>query len=242
MAYAIQWLRSLIFAIQMYLMMPLMGLVFVPLAFFDRTMAYTFVKTYARYCRWTLAWIAGVKTEVRGEVPTDACLIASKHQSFLDVILLISVAWQPRVIIKAELHYMPVFRFFGSRMGNVPVNRGTRGKAITKMKEDVESGKNLPGQLMIYPQGTRVAPGVKAPYKVGTGLLYEQTEMDCVPAATNVGVFWPKRGVYRKKGVAVLEFLPRIKACMPRAEFMTEMEQAIETASDRLMAEAGFEG
>ena len=96
MAYAIQWLRSLIFAVQMYLMMPLMGLVFVPIALVNRRAVYVFIKTYARYCRWTLAWIAGVKTEVRGEVPTDVCMIASKHQSFLDVIMIISVAWQPR--------------------------------------------------------------------------------------------------------------------------------------------------
>jgi len=242
MGYAIQWLRSLIFSIQMYLMMPLMGLVFVPFALFNRQAVYMFIKTYSRYCRWSLAWITGLKTEVRGEVPTDACMIASKHQSFLDVILIISVAWQPRVIIKRELHYLPVFRFFGSRMGNVPVNRGTRGKAIEKMKADVESGKNLPGQLLIYPQGTRIAPGVKAPYKIGTGLLYEQTGMDCVPAATNVGVFWPKRGVYRKQGVAVLEFLPRIAAGKPREEFMAELEQVVEDASDKLMVEAGFEG
>ncbi len=242
MGYAFQWLRSLIFSIQMYLMMALMGLVFVPFAIVNRRAVYTFVKTYARYCRWSLAWIVGLKTEVRGEVPTDACMIASKHQSFLDVILIISVAWQPRVIIKRELHYLPVFRFFGSRMGNVPVNRGKRGKAIEKMKADVESGKNLPGQLLIYPQGTRIAPGVKAPYKIGTGLLYEQTGQDCVPAATNVGVFWPKRGVYRKQGVAVLEFLPRIPAGKPRDEFMAELEQVVEAASDKLMAEAGFEG
>lgn len=241
MGYAIQWLRSLIFAAQMYLMMPLMALVFVPFALFNRKAVYTFVKTYARYCRWSLAWIAGVKTEIRGEVPTDVCMIASKHQSFLDVILILSVAWQPRVILKRELHYLPVFRFFGARMGNVPVNRGTRGKAIIKMKVDVESGKNLPGQLLIYPQGTRIAPGVKAPYKIGTGLLYEQTEMDCVPAATNVGVFWPKRGVYRKQGVAVLEFLPRIPAGLPREEFMGRMEQEIEEASDKLMREAGMD-
>ncbi len=240
MRYAFQWLRSLIFSIQMYLAMPLMGLVFVPFALFDRRAVYTFVKTYARYCRWTLGWIVGLKTEVRGEVPTDACMIASKHQSFLDVILILSVAWQPRVIIKRELHYLPVFRFFGSRMGNVPVNRGKRGKAIEKMKADVESGKNLPGQLLIYPQGTRIAPGVKAPYKIGTGLLYEQTGQDCVPAATNVGVFWPKRGVYRKQGVAVLEFLPRIAAGKPRGEFMAELEQVIEAASDELMREAGM--
>ncbi|MCK4712309.1 MAG: 1-acyl-sn-glycerol-3-phosphate acyltransferase [Marinosulfonomonas sp.] len=240
MRYAFQWLRSLIFAAQMYLMLPLMALAFVPFAIFNRKAVYAFIKTYTRYCRWTLGWMVGVKTEVRGEVPTDACMIASKHQSFLDVILIISVAWQPRVIIKRELHYLPVFRFFGARMGNVPVNRGKRGKAISKMKEDVDNGNHLPGQLLIYPQGTRIAPGVKAPYKIGTGLLYEQTEMDCVPAATNVGVFWPKRGVYRKPGLAVLEFLPRIKAGKPRDEFMAELEQVIEDASDRLMAEAGF--
>jgi len=241
MGYAIQWLRSLIFAAQMYLMLPLMALVFLPYAIINRRGVYAYVKTYSRYCRWSLAWMVGLKTEVRGEVPVDECMIASKHQSFLDVILIISVAWQPRVVIKRELHYLPVFRFFGSRMGNVPVNRGTRGKAIAKMKADVASGKNLPGQLMIYPQGTRIAPGVKAPYKIGTGLLYEQTGQDCVPAATNVGVFWPKRGVYRKQGTAVLEFLPRIPAGLPREEFMAKMEQVIEAASDELMREAGMD-
>lgn len=242
MRYAIQWLRSFLFAAQMYVMLPLMAIFFVPFVIFNRRLVYVYVKTYARYCRWSLAWMVGLKTEVRGEIPTDECLIASKHQSFLDVILIISVAWQPRVIIKRELHYLPVFRFFGSRMGNVPVNRGTRGKAIAKMKSDVASGKNLPGQLMIYPQGTRTAPGAKAPYKIGTGLLYEQTGMDCVPAATNVGVFWPKRGVYRKQGTAVLEFLPRIPAGKPRGEFMAEMEQVIEAASDKLLLETGFKG
>jgi len=240
MRYAIQWIRSLLFSIQMYIALPTMALAYVPFALFSRKAVYAFIKNYSRYVRWSLAWMTGLKTEVRGEVPTDVCLIAAKHQSFLDVILIISVAWQPRVILKRELHFLPIFHFFGVRMGNVPVNRGKRGKAISKMKEDVESGKHLPGQLMIYPQGTRIAPGVKAPYKVGTGVLYEQTGQDCVPAATNVGVFWPKRGVYRKPGLAVLEFLPRIKAGKPRDEFMAELEEVIETASDRLVAEAGF--
>lgn len=240
MIYAIQWLRSLIFAAQMYIMLPLMALVYVPFALFNRNAVYAYIKTYANYVRWTLGWMTGLKTEVRGEIPTGEVIIASKHQSFLDVILIISVAWQPRVIIKRELHRLPVFRFFGSRMGNIPVKRGDRGKAITKMMDDVASGKTSPGQLLIYPQGTRTAPGVSAPYKIGTGLIYEQTGMAIVPAATNVGVFWPKRGVYRKQGVAILEFLPRIEAGQPRDEMMKDMEAVIEAASDKLMAEGGF--
>ena len=240
MRYVIQWLRSFVFSAQMYLVLPLLALVFLPFVIFTRRAVYLYIRTYTSYCRWTLSWMVGLKTEVRGEIPTGECLIASKHQSFLDVILILNVIWQPRVIVKREIHYLPIFRFFGSRMGNVPVNRGSRGKAIIKMKADVASGKSLPGQLLIYPQGTRVAPGANAPYKIGTGLLYEQTEQDCVPVATNVGMFWPKRGVYRKQGTAVIEFLPRIKAGKPRAEFMAEMEQVIEIASDKLMAEAGF--
>ena len=240
MGYAVQWVRSLVFIVQMYAMMPIMALVFLPAAVFSRKAVYAYIRTYARYVRWTLGWMTGLRTEVRGEVPTDEVLIAAKHQSFLDVVIIVSVAWNPRFIIKQELHRLPIFHFFGTRMGNVPVNRGQRGKAISKMMADVESGKHLRGQLVIYPQGTRIPPGVKAPYKIGTALLYEQTGLDCVPAATNVGVFWPKRGIYRKPGLAVVEFLPRMPAGKPKDVFMAELEEVIETASDRLMEEAGF--
>ena len=91
---------------------------------------------------------------------------------------------------------------------------------------------------MIYSQGTRIAPGVKAPYKIGTGVLYTQLGQDCVPAATNVGVFWPRKGILRKPGTAVVEFLPRIPAGLETGEFMTRLEDEVERASDRLLDEA----
>ena len=82
----------------------------------------------------------------------------------------------------------------------------------------------------------------KKPYKIGTGVLYRELKQDCVPVATNVGVFWPRHGVYRAPGVAVVEFLPRIKAGMKIAPFMAELEDTVGAASDSLMAEAGFVG
>ena len=72
-------------------------------------------------------------------------------------------------------------------------------------------------------------------------MLYEQTGQPLVPAATNVGVFWPRHGIYRKPGLAVVEFLPRIEAGREMKEVMVELETTVESASDRLMAEAGFE-
>ncbi len=235
-----RWLISLIFVGQMYAMMALMALFFTPWALLDRRGAFAGVHTYCRYVRWSARLMLGLRSEIRGRVPAGEVLIAAKHQSFFDIIILVSETPRPKFIMKRELKWAPILGWYALRIGCVPVDRGKRGQAIRRMLEDVADGAVLPGQLIIYPQGTRIAPGVKAGYKVGTGALYEQLGQPCVPVAVNVGVFWPKRGIARKPGLAVIQFLPEIAAGKPVAEFMAELETVIEAASDRLMAEAGF--
>ncbi|MDF0603579.1 lysophospholipid acyltransferase family protein [Psychromarinibacter sp. C21-152] len=236
-----QWLRSLLFIVQMYLAMAVLALVYIVPAVISPRGAYAGVHAYCRWVRLSARWMVGLKTEVRGEVPTDEVLIASKHQSFLDIILLCSVLPRPKFIMKKELVWAPILGWFALRMGCVPVDRGKRGAAIAKMLDDVAKGRALPGQLIIYPQGTRVAPGVAKPFKVGSAVLYRELGQDCVPAATNVGVFWPRHGIYRRPGLAVLEFLPRISAGLDQHAFMARLEQEVETRSNALMAEAGFQ-
>ncbi len=235
-----RWILSLIFVGQMYLMMFLMSLYFIPLAVISRKGAYDGVRTYCRWVRFSARWLVGLHSEIRGEVPQDEVLIASKHQSFFDIILLVSVLPRPKFIMKKELVWAPILGWFALRIGCVPVDRGKRGQAVKKMLDDVAKGRSLPGQLIIYPQGTRVAPDTYLPYKQGSGILYRELGQDCVPAATNVGVFWPRTGIYRKPGLAVLEFLPRITAGMEQDPFMKTLEREVESASDALMAEAGF--
>jgi 1-acyl-sn-glycerol-3-phosphate acyltransferase len=106
----------------------------------------------------------------------------------------------------------------------------------------VKSGAREPGQLIIFPQGTRVAPGDKPPYKVGVGVLYQDLGSPCVPVACNVGVFWPRHRIYRQRGLAVVEFLPVVEQGLPIRQFLETIEERIETRSDALMAEAGFRG
>ncbi|MEM6849634.1 MAG: lysophospholipid acyltransferase family protein [Pseudomonadota bacterium] len=236
----IQWLRSLIFVAQMYLMMPLMAVYFTPWAIVDRRGAFAGVHTYTRWVRWTASWMVGLKTEIRGTPPTGEVLIASKHQSFLDIIMIVSVVPRPKFIMKSSLRWAPILGWYGLRIGCVPVDRGKRAEAIRQMMDGVRSGTQEPGQLIIYPEGTRVAPGVKKPYKIGTAVLYAETGQTCVPAATNVGVFWPRTGIYRKPGCAVVEFLPPIEPGLEQRPFMARLEAEVEQASDRLMAEAGF--
>ncbi len=240
MRLALQYVLSLIFIVQMYVMMVLMSLVFIPLTLWRRDMAFTAVRSYCRWVRWSAARIVGLRSEIRGEVPMGEVLVASKHQSFLDIIMIVSVVPRPKFIMKKEILLTPFVGFFARRIGCISVDRGKRGQAIRKMVADVESGAQQPGQLIIFPQGTRVAAGAMLPYKIGTGVLYEQTGQPCVPVAANVGVFWPRHGILRKPGLAVVEFLPPIAPGLPMKVFMKRLEHDIETASDRLMAEAGL--
>lgn len=237
----IQWVRSFLFVIQMYAMMAVMGIAFFPWAVVTPKGARMACLTYCRWVRWTAGWMVGLRTEVRGTPPTGEVLIAAKHQSFLDIIMIFGSVPAGKFIMKRELLWTPFIGLYGLRIGCVPVNRGKRGAAIAKMVADVQKGRAHPGQLIIYAQGTRVAPGVKMPYKVGSAVLYEQLGQPCVPAATNVGVFWPRTGIYRKPGLAVVEFLPPIAPGLPRDAFLAQLEQEVETASDRLLREAGFD-
>ncbi|MFQ6547138.1 lysophospholipid acyltransferase family protein [Aestuariibius sp. 2305UL40-4] len=236
----IQYLRSLIFVGQMYLMMALMGLAFLPLALASPKGARFACKTYCRWVRWTARWMVGLETEVRGPIPTEEVLIAAKHQSFLDIILIFGAVPAGKFIMKRELMWAPVIGQYALRIGCVPVNRGKRSEAIRRMVVDVEKGRLEAGQLIIYPQGTRIAPGVSAPYKVGTAVLYQETGQACVPAATNVGVFWPRKGIMRRPGLAVVEFLPAIPPGQGRVAFLEKLERVVEEASQKLLAEANF--
>lgn len=239
MGTALRWLRALVFDVQMYLAMALLAIVFTPWALIDRRGAHAGIRVYARYVRLSARLIVGLRSEVRGTVPVGEVLIAAKHQSFFDILIICSVVPRPKFIMKRELVRMPILGWYALRIGCVPVDRGKRGAAVTGMLRDVEAGRAAPGQLVIYPQGTRVAPGVAMPYKVGTAVLYQASGQPCVPAATNVGAFWPRSGVMRRPGRAVVEFLDPIPPGLDQAAFLARLEGVIERRSDALLREAG---
>ncbi|WP_293572770.1 1-acyl-sn-glycerol-3-phosphate acyltransferase [Phaeobacter sp.] len=240
MRFAFQWLRSAFFVFQMYLMMPIFGLVFAPWAIFSKRGARACCKSYSRYVFLTARLLVGIRCEVRGPIPEGEVLIAAKHQSFLDIMMIFTALPTAKFIMKKEILRTPVVGQYARLLDCVAVDRGKRGAAIQKMVEEVEAGRQDAGQLIIYSQGTRVAPGVRKEYKVGTAVLYEQLNQPCVPVATNVGVLWPRTGIMRKPGVAVVEFMEPFAPGLDRDQFMTALEQQVEARSSQLMQEAGF--
>jgi len=237
----LQYLRSLLFIGQMYLMLAVFAVFGLPYALAGgRSAAIHVCRGYCLWVRFSARWIVGLKSEIRGPVPTGDVLIASKHQSFFDILMIYSAIPRGKFIMKKELVWTPFVGWYAYLIGCVPVDRGKRGAAIKGMLEQAKDERFAGGQLVIFAQGTRVAAGAKKPYKIGAGALYAELGLPCVPAATNVGVFWPRHAVLRKPGLAVVEFLPTIDTGLSMGDYMTEIEAVIETASDRLMAEAGL--
>jgi 1-acyl-sn-glycerol-3-phosphate acyltransferase len=236
-----QYLRSLVFVGLIYFLMPIVGLLWMPWAIFDRRGALSACKSFSRIVFFLARPMVGLKAEVRGTPPSGEVIVAAKHQSFLDIMMIFTACPSARFIMKKEILYTPIIGLYAWRLDCIAVDRGKKMQAVEKMKTDVQAGVKHPGQLIIYPQGTRVAPGVEKPYKVGTAVIYDQLQQPCVPVATNVGVFWPRTGIMRKPGTAVVEFLPVIPAGLPLDDFRNRLQSDIEGASDALLDEAGFE-
>ncbi len=232
-----QWPRSAILVFLVYLLMAVMGVIGAPVVLWSRAWTRGWMKLYARSAIVLTRWLCGLRVEWRGPVPSGAVVVASKHQSFLDVLMMFAALPEPHFVMKRELVWAPVLGLYALRVGCIWIKREKRGEGKTMLRR-LENRHRGSGQIVIYPQGTRVPPGTFMPYRSGAAMAYKNFGLPMVLAATNVGWFWPKRGIRRRPGTAVLEFLETLPPGLPRGQLMRRMEVAIETASNRLGEEA----
>ncbi|WP_018632464.1 lysophospholipid acyltransferase family protein [Neomegalonema perideroedes] len=236
-------IRSIVFDILFYGWMLIFGVIMSPLAAVSRDGTYWVMKSFSRHSFFLLRVICGVRVEFRGTPPSpgEEVVVASKHQSLLDIMMLMEALPRGKYVMKKEIMWTPIFGFYAYRTGAVPVDRSKGREALEKMNDRLGDQRGEKGQIVIFPQGTRVPPGVKAPYKIGAAVLTSRFNLPCVPAATNVGLCWPKRGP-KRPGVAVLEFLPeRIQPEGTPSELLARIEAVVETASERLRLEGEIE-
>ncbi len=232
--------RSILFNLLFYVTTALFVLLGSPLLFGPRHWAMAALAVHARFEVWLLKVVIGLKLEVRGreKLPKGACLVACKHQSAWETFALIPLFRDPALLMKRELFWIPFHGWFSHKFEMIPVDRDKGPSALRAMlretKKRVEDGR----EIIIFPEGTRRAPGAPPDYKTGVVLLYEALRVPCVPVALNSGLFWPRRSMMRRPGTVIVEFLDPIPPGLTKAEFMRRLTMAIETASDRLLAEA----
>lgn len=230
-------LRSLVFTLWLYLSMPIFAVGLSPALLMPHRQAMGVIKLWARFVLFGLRWIAGVKVEVRGleRRPVGPALVAPKHQGMLDIVTPFAVLNDPCFVLKKELMPLPFFGWFAWKTKMIPVDRKAHAKALKDMVRHARARLAENRQIVIFPEGTRTAPGAEPDYKPGVAAIYRDLEVACWPVATNSGVHWPAHGFRRYPGTVVFEFLEPIPAGLKRAEFMTLLEERVETASTALL-------
>lgn len=232
--------RSLLFNILFYVTSTLFVVLGSPLFFAPRRWAMAALAIHGRFELWLLKVVCGIKLEVRGaeKLPQGACLVAAKHQSAWETFGLIPLLRDPAVLMKRELFWIPFHGWFSHKFGMIPVDRDKGPAALRRMVREAKLRIAQGREIIIFPEGTRRAPGAPPDYKTGVVLLYEALEIPCVPLALNSGAFWPRRSLSLRPGTIVVEFLDPIPPGLPKAEFVERLIGSIETASARLLVEA----
>ena len=232
--------RSLLFNILFYVTTTLFVVLGSPLFFAPRRFAMAALAVHGRFELWLLKVVCGIKLEVRGreKLPQGACLVAAKHQSAWETFGLIPLFRDPALLMKRELFWIPFHGWFSQKFGMIPVDRDKGPAALRRMVREAKLRVAQGREIIIFPEGTRRAPGAPPDYKTGVVLLYEALQIPCVPLALNSGAFWPRRSLSLRRGTIVVEFLDPIPPGLPKAEFLERLIGSIETASARLLVEA----
>ena len=235
-------IRSLAFNAAFYASLIVQMILWTPIYFLSpRKRAWFVPKFWARSSLWLYEKIARTKSEITGQenLPQGSFILAPKHQSFWDTIAFFPYLDDPLYILKRELTWIPFFGWYVMKMRMIPVDRGSRSKAlkmvVTATRKELERN---PRQLIIYPEGTRRPPGAEPAYKYGIVELYNQLGVPVVPVAHVAGLYWPRRKFLRYPGTIRARFLPAIPPGLGKEEFMARLIGDTEAACDRFLVEA----
>lgn len=184
--------------------------------------------------------ILGLTFEQRGleNIPNGPVIFAAKHQSAWDTMYFLWRDQNSAYIMKEELNRIPFWKWYMSKCQHVVVDRSGGTSAMRKMISDTQDILADGRSVVIFPEGTRTAPGETHRYHPGIAALYTQTTATIVPVALNSGIFWGRRQFFKKPGKLTIQFLPPIPKKLERKAFMSELKNRIETATRKLEEEA----
>jgi 1-acyl-sn-glycerol-3-phosphate acyltransferase len=235
------WLRSALFNVLFFVIyssaMVVSVLIF-PLPA-DRHIA--FIRLCVRAVLWLLRSIVGLDWELRGDAASfnGATIVASKHQSAWDTMIFYLIAPRPSYVLKRELLRIPLFGWALRRHATIAIDREGRAASMRHLLRSAGQAIASGRQVIIFPEGTRVAPGQTRAYHPGVAALYTHLKCPVVPVALNSGLFWGRRSFVKRPGRIIVEILPPIAPGLPRHDFAALLERRIESATRRLETDAG---
>jgi 1-acyl-sn-glycerol-3-phosphate acyltransferase len=234
-------IRSLTFNVFFYLgtlLTALVGIVLVPIP--TPVLLRGLLHRWARAVVLGMRWIGGMKVDFRGldHLPASGpVLLAGKHQSECDGILLAARLPGIAFVAMQELFSYPLIGTILYRLQMIRVDTCGGGKERENLAQFAKRAYDSRRHIAIYPEGNLMAPGERERYRSGIYYLYRDLGLPVTPVATCVGLVWNRRDWRKKPGRAAVEFLPAIETGLDKQSFMRRLEEAMEAASDRLIAE-----
>jgi 1-acyl-sn-glycerol-3-phosphate acyltransferase len=226
-----QFIRSLIFNIFLYLGIVLVLILAIPTLFLPARFALYCGKFLAYYIILILKIFLNTKVIFHGIEnlkKVDKFFVASAHQSMFETFAFQAPLDYPIFILKKELLSIPLFGWYLQKIGSIEITRETTTKEnlnfFDKIKQTIYRN-NRP--LLIFPQGTRVKFKEVVPFRKGVGRIYDSLGLHCIPVALNSGKIWPKNSFLKYPGDIHITFLEPIKPGIEKNTFVKILEEKI---------------
>ena len=222
----IAWARTLLFNLVFWGgSLPIVATVPIS-ALFGQRAVIAHATVWTRYHRWAARWLLGIRVRVEGTMPAGPALYAAKHQAMFETLELQRMLDGPAMALKQELADIPIWGWATRRYGALVVDRDASATALRKMMREASAAKAQGRSILIFPEGTRVAPGEQPPIKSGFAGLYRLLNMPTVPVAVDSGRLWPRRGA-KQAGIITFRFGEVIPPGSGREEIETRVHAAM---------------
>ncbi len=209
--------------------------------FLPRKKRHIFDNSWSHLNLWALSFFCNLDYRISGQenLPEGSFIVFAKHQSAWETIALITLIPGPKAwVLKRELLFVPFFGWIMWHFKPIAINRKSGRKAVDQIieqgKEKLDDGINI----IIFPEGTRVAPGTRKRYGIGGALLAEKTGYPVVPLAHNAGVFWRRRDIKKYPGTVEVAIGPVIETeGLSASEINAKAEAWIEEKVEQMPGE-----
>lgn len=224
---------SLAFAVLAAIWTVALAVLYLPLLALPRRWTQAGARLWARGLMALLALCCGLRHRVRGRqhLPAGASVIAARHESAWETLIFHLLLADPVFVLKEELFRVPLFGWYLRRAGNIGIPRDAGFRAIKTMLPAVARRLDEGAQIIVFPEGTRLAPGERRPYHPGIAAIYARAAAPVVPVAHDAGRFWGRRSFLKRPGTITLAFLPPIPPGLAREAFLATLAERIEAAS-----------
>ena len=224
-------LRNFIFSLFFFTGIIIISIIFLPSFFLPKQVVLFGGKVMGHWTSFCLKFFLSTKIIVKGTeniIKNEKFFIAASHQSMFETFFLQTLFNAPVFILKKELLLIPIFGWYLKKIGSISIDRGKVTKNNLDFLEKVyESMLNSNRPLIIFPQGTRVLPDERPPFKRGVSKIYEKLNIACQPVAINSGNVWPKNGEKKSGRTITVSVLPQIDKNLGKEQFLKNLEEKI---------------